>query len=160
MKKIILIAFTATILLGCQDDIIVDADSEFAGLFEGEYVLVENYSNPASKITNKQIVSWKFTDVQYRCSVHVNVPNFPDFSCDFYGNYELGTQLELVYLGYGRNRTCTSDSSAIAYGPFSVRWGRNNPDGLDSLVLSQFDIEEDRQKVIKLKRLPIEEDDG
>ncbi len=158
MKRIVLLALTALLLLSCQADIIVDEGSEFAGVYKGEYLIVANFSDPGSRITKKQIILWKFTDVNFHCDADTADPNFTAFTCDFYGTYDVETALVLNNVTTKANRVCNSDDFPI--GEFSVRWGRDNPDELDSLIMTRFFFEEDEQRLIKLKRLPIEEDEG
>jgi len=152
MKKAFLILIGLAVIacfFSCKSDVIIDNESEFTGAYEGEYLIIENFSDPGSQITRREKVIWTMTDFTYDCTADTSDANFPPITCDFFGSYAVENNLVLGTATSKRNRTCNPDD--FADGEYAVR-RTPNADDLDSLILTQVDLELNEQRILRLKQ--------
>jgi len=137
-------------LFSCPDPPIPPIHSMFEGYYEGEYLIIENFSDPSSQIMSKEKVIRIMTDFTYDCTADTLDIDFPPITCDFFGSYAVENNLVLGTATSKRNRECNPDD--LPSGEFAVRRSPND-DGLDSLIFTHLDLEQNQQKLIKLKIL-------
>jgi len=155
MKKALILAILSLIVISCAEDIIVNTETEVTGVYYGRYLVITNYDS-GSPITKRQSVNWTFTDAKYDCTADTSDHIYPPFTCDFFGTYTIETNLNMDNVTSKRNMVCSELD--FAYGDFTFRRS-NNSDGLDSLIVTQIDVDEKIQKILRLKEIEIEEEE-
>jgi hypothetical protein len=148
MRKTTLLVIVAIFVLGCAEDIIVKPPTDLRGVYHGIYERIKNYSSGSGgRIRHDQYIEWSFSDQQFWCDA-IDTTLKPRFTCDFTGFYDLADKMILKDTIVD---AMTCDHNDIPVGNFQFM-RKENPDGLDSLIMEQLDTKDDVYKAIRIKR--------
>ena len=146
MKKLVFLLFAAVLMLaGCADDIIITQRSELRGAYKGYYKIIENYETGGETHTEIQYIDWTFTDQKFFCEVNDTIN--AQWLCDCSGNYALENVLVFSDTLIGA-QTC--DRDRIPIGDFQLIKYNNSEGAIDSLEISQHDVDHTMLKFLML----------
>lgn len=155
MKKLLMVLIVPLILLSCAEDIIVESASSLRGSYYGQYIVVED-AQSATATTLTEMIYWTFTDQRFDCERDTADVLHDIITCDFYGYYELESNVTFTQSFSKRNIVC--DTTYFPEGVFSVQWTRPD-DAADTLLLSQQIIDGNYMEWRYIKLWPEEEEE-
>lgn len=152
LTLILLIVVTLAVLAGCSGDIILTSESDLTGIFEGVYIITENFGSNLAKQRSQPVI-WTFTDTRYIMKIDIEKPFDPTFNvCRINGSYVLGAGVELTEIssqpdGEAGFDACDPDNNAR--GLFTLIKSNN----ADQITMKQFDVETNTVRELKLFKI-------
>jgi len=137
MKRLFLILFVLTLVVGCAKDIYIEPLSDLRGVYEGKYIIKTDTGGSL-----EQYIIWTFSDNKFWSEIDTTKTQLKVF-CDLTGSYTLG---DVVTLSEVNTQGQQCNYAYVLEGDFSMR----RPG--DSVILEQYDADANAHKYVRMEK--------